>query len=279
MLQGIIFDFDGVLAPTDKRQHDWFKFYADACNRLSPWEFADQRAFMRFYNPLLAKEGGVQNVYDALGLPCDMKDKAHPVWKAYNDFNNQNPSGLYEGMKDSLFAIRKMTSLSKEDPLNNRRTYMGINSSNTWKTISKDLDKAGVIDLFEGFITTEVLEQYQGTGQSHALTKSSPISLHLMLDILDCHGGYVLHIGDTLNDLQASHRVQRGVANKLEHLITVGAAYGYEGREELEKGVLLQPKGLPAYHVHFDEIIDSPSELVAVVDKYMKKTAHPAQLK
>jgi len=95
--------------------------------------------------------------------------------------------------------------------------------------------------------------------------KPSKISLALALGLTDSDGANVIHVGDTLNDLAASHKVIRLNPSHPETLITVGAAWGYEGREELERGVEIPGRG----RVHFNHIADSPRELVGIVKKRM----------
>ena len=92
MLQAVIFDFDGTIAPTSYRQEKWFKFYSDIHRK--EWPFNDFNEFLAFYNHHISGPKGVQHVYDKLGLPCDMKDKSHPVWPAYIEFNQSNKSEL-----------------------------------------------------------------------------------------------------------------------------------------------------------------------------------------
>ena len=85
-----------------------------------------------------------------------------------------------------------------------------------------------------------------------------------MLNLLDSEGALTLHIGDTLNDLRSSQKVIRLNPLKPETLITVGACYGYEGREKLELGADT-PEGI----VNFDHYIDKPDELIPIVEKLL----------
>ncbi len=182
MLEAVFFDYDGVLAPTDKRQFHWFKAWWAENRRGESFPFREHREFMQFYNKECAREGGVQNVYDTLKLPCNMKDMSHPVWLAYHKFNKENPSKLYPGMKRALGVIRRIGNLD-QDPLRNRRLFMGINTTNSWKSISGDLEREGCLGYFDGFITKENLKEYQGNGNDEPLKKPSPISLALMLNL------------------------------------------------------------------------------------------------
>lgn len=260
MLQAVIFDHDGTLAQTMERQFAWFNFWAEK-NGLSISH--DLKSFIPFYNSGCAKKEGVQNVYDELNLPCDMKDRNHPVWPAYEEFKKITPAPLYEGIKGAVTEIWKEGSLSSGYSLN-RRMRLAINTSNTWKSVYADLVKGEIIHYFDSFVSDEVVGDYQGIGDPDAVKKPSKISLALALGLTDSEGEHVLHIGDTVNDLAASQKVIRLSPNRPETLITVGAAWGYEGRETLENGIEVPGQG----RTHFNHIIDHPSELVEIVKKY-----------
>lgn len=262
MLQAVIFDFDGVISPTSLRQEKWFKFYA-AKNGMRGWPFPTFDAFLTFYNKACALPGGVQNVYDKLGLPCDMKDRSHPVWPAYEQFNQENPSELYGGMKETVEEIWTLGQLG-EDSFRNRRVRLAINSSNSWKSIRSDLQKGGIRQYFDAQVTEEVLRAHHGI-DGDCMKKPAAVSLALALDLLGSEAKYTLHVGDTRSDLQASQRVVRLNPQLPERVITVGACYGYEGRATLEQGVEL-PSG---ERVHFNHLIDSPKELVDIVKGYL----------
>ncbi|MBI2667081.1 HAD family hydrolase, partial [Candidatus Woesearchaeota archaeon] len=250
MLQAIIFDFDGVLAPTSIRQEKWFKFYSE--RNKKEWPFASFDEFLTSYNEACALPGGVQNFYDKLGLPCDMKDRKHPVWPAYEEFNQKNPSGLYEGVKETIEEIWALGHLGK-NPLRNRRLRLAINTSNSWKSIYKDLSDGEILPYFDAHITEETLLAYHGL-EGDCMKKPAAVSLTFLLGRIGSEGKYTLHVGDTRNDLHASQKIIRLNPQKPESVITVGACYGYEGRATLEQGVEL-PSG---ERVHFNHLIDKP---------------------
>ncbi len=262
MLQAIFFDYDGTLAPTSKRQEKWFQHYSFLHGK--PWNFSTLEEFMEFYNKHTAREGGVQNVYDELGLPCEMKNRSHPVWPAYEAFNKENPMKLYTGVRETIEAIWKIGALNA-DPRRNRRLRLGINTTNSWASIYNDLTRGGIADYIDGIITTEFLVRYHGNGDGESIKKPSTISLALLLGLLDCEGASTLHVGDTRNDLRASQKVMRLNPLKPETLITVGACYGYEGRKTLEQGVETTHG-----RVNFDYLIDAPNELVEIVRGLMR---------
>ena len=261
MLELVLFDNDGTLFPTDIRQEKWFKHWAEKNNK--PWPFNSFAEFLRFYNTEVSKSGGVQNFYDALGLPCNMKDRNHPVWPAYEKFNQENPSQPYPGVKETVQKIWELGALTQNAD-RNRRLRLGINTTNSWKSIYKDLIKADMIQYFDGFITEEVLRKYHGDGNGDVLKKPAKVSLALAMGLLDSEGETTLHVGDTLNDLKSSQKIMRLNPMKPETLIAVGACYGYEGRSILEQGVET-PHGV----VHFDYLIDKPEELIYIVQKHL----------
>ncbi len=263
MLQAIIFDFDGVLSPTSLRQEKWFRYYAEINNQ--PWPFASFTEFLSFYNEQCAHPGGVQNVYDHLKLPCDMKDRNHLVWPAYEQFNQQNPAGLYEGVADTVREIWSLGSL-KKNPLQNRRLRLGINTSNSWATVQRELSRSGILPFFDAQVSEEVLRAYHGL-ESHCLKKPASISLALAVSLLGSEEKYTLHVGDTRDDLRASQNVVRLNPQESQTLLTVGACYGYEGRILLEQGVEISPNR----RVYFNHLIEQPRELVEIVKEYWEK--------
>ncbi|MBS3139646.1 HAD family hydrolase [Candidatus Woesearchaeota archaeon] len=103
-----------------------------------------------------------------------------------------------------------------------------------------------------------------GTG----IRKPSPAAIAYSLAQLKVTGNRTMHVADTRGDLIASRDVI--VPGKEfeggQNLLMVGAAWGYEGRELLEKGGEL-PDGAK---VEFDYIIDQPEELVAIVQKHWR---------
>ncbi len=261
MLQTVIFDFDGVLSPTSLRQEKWFRSYA--LTHSVSWPFSTFDDFLSFYNDHCARQGGVQNVYDALGLPCEMTNRQHPVWPAYEFFNQQNPTGLYDGMAETIREIWELGALGK-DPLQNRRLRLAINTNNSWATVYSELSRSGIISYFDAHITEEVLRAYHGL-EGDCMKKPASISLALLLGLLNSEEEYTLHVGDTRNDLRASQKIVRLNPRRPEKVITVGACYGYEGRAMLEKGVDISP----TERAYFDHLIDQPRELVGIVKSYL----------
>src|SRR3989338_6720071 len=263
MLEAVIFDVDGTVVDTFARQESWFKTWA-AQNAVA-WPFSSSAEFRAFYNNHINRTGGVQNVYDELHLSCNLKDKTYPVWPAYEAFNQQTPSFLYSGMKETITQIWEMGQLNQQTT-RNRRLGLGINTTNSWRSIYGDLERAGVLPYFDCFVTEEILREYQGAGNGDALKKPSKVSLALALGLMDCNGAQTLHIGDTLNDLRASQKIIRLRPQKPETVITVGACYGYEGWEVLERGV-----ETASGRCTFDYLIDQPQELIAIVQKNLEE--------
>lgn len=263
MLQGLTFDYDGTIGQTSERQLKWLEYWAGINGKKI--HFDNIGAFLEFYNKHCARKGGVQNVYDELDLPCDMNDKKHPVWPAYTQFKNDNPATLYPGIREAILTVWEMGHLSA-DYMRNRRLRLAINTTNTWKSIAEELRREGLIQCFDSFVTEEVLREYHGAGNPGSITKPSKVSLALTLGLIDSIGEHTMHIGDTIGDLIASHKVMRLNPQRPETLITVGAAWGYEGREKLEQGYQLHDGGT----IHFNYIINKPEELPGIVAKLIK---------
>lgn len=270
MLQAVIFDYDGTLAPTSERQFNWFRYWWNHPENKknignTKFPFEDLNEFMKMYNSECNKNNdGVWNVYRFLNLSCDMNDKEHPVWPAYKNYLAENPADLYRGMKEVLKDIWEIGGLTR-DAKRNRRLRLGINTTNVWSAVYKDLDKNGVLNYFDSFIAEEVLRDYHGAGNPDSIKKPSKISLALALGLIDSDGEHTLHIGDTLNDLSSSQKIIRLNPLHPETLITVGVSWGYEKKEELEKGVEIPGEG----KVYFNHIVDKPSEIVGLVKKYL----------
>jgi len=262
MLQGITLDYDGTIARTSERQYQWFIYWSDENGVDFP--FSDVEEFMKFYNERCSSPIGVQKVYDELKLPCDMNDKNHPVWKAYTEYKERNPASFYPGMKEVILELHDIGNLS-ENYQRNRRLRLAINTTNSWESIYPELKKEGVLGCFDSFVTEEVLRDYHGAMGGNGITKPSKIPLALNLGLIGSNGESVIHVGDTLNDLAASHKVIRLNPSRPETLLTVGAAWGYEGREKLESGVRLTNDAT----LHFNYIIDKPEELVSIVRKLL----------
>ncbi|MEA3378917.1 MAG: HAD hydrolase-like protein [Nanoarchaeota archaeon] len=257
MIKAIIFDFDGTIAPTNLRQYQWFQYWAKENNK--ELLFKDYDPFMNFYNEEHNKKG-IQSIYDVLELPCDMNDRNHPVHEAYEEFKANNPSGLYEGIESALHAIWEMGHLTGNIE-NNKRIRLAINSSNTWKSIKKDLEKYNLLQLFDCFVTEEVLRKHCHDGNLKKIQKPSTKPLELILGFLGSNASETMHFGDTIYDLIAS----RGIPGKNGgDLIAVGTAWGYEGEERLKVGASINGK-----HLSFDEIIMAPKDCMEIVKKYL----------
>ena len=262
MIQGITFDYDGTIAQTSERQFAWFKHWASVNGKTLKLE--DFPSFLAFYNKHCSRKGGVQNVYDKLKLPCDMNDRNHPVWGAYTKYKQEHPVPFYPGMRKAILDIWQSGHLRHDSP-SNRRVRLAINTTNSWDSIYGELVNEGVIHCIDAYVSNETLRDYHGAGGQNGITKPSKISLAIILGLIDSEGGSTLHVGDTLNDLAASHKVVRLNPSRPETLITVGVSWGYEGRERLEKGVSIPDGGT----IHFNYIIDRPEELLPIVRKLM----------
>jgi len=272
MLQGGLFDYDGTLADTKQRQfywmHHWAKYNNKDIRDPATGDLLDNpERFFRVYNEIINKKG-IQAVYDTWGLPCDMNDMNHLVWKMYEDFKLKNPVKLYNGIKEAITEIFEMGHL-RADAEAFRRLRLGINTTNSWPSIQNELKHAGIIYCFDAKVTAEDLNNYLGEGKPGAINKPSKVSVALSLDALGTKGHATFHVGDTLADLKASIDVRQGTKPYLgENLITIGAAWGYEGRTALEKGWKTE-----SGTTHFRHIADSPSELPGIIEQYVTSSA------
>ncbi|MFA5888338.1 MAG: HAD hydrolase-like protein [Candidatus Nanoarchaeia archaeon] len=253
-LKGIIWDFDGTMSPTGTRQYLWFQQWAKDNGKTLVHEgntLDTFGKFMGFYNSVI-KANGPQGVYDALNLPCDMNDKAHPVWVGYEKFKKENPVQLYPGIADAVLLFQR------------EGLRQSINTTNKIASIEKELKQAGIISVFHSMITEETLTDYHGAGNQEAIKKPSKISLSLALEEIGLYGNEVAHVGDTVNDLAASKRVMRFNPRRFEDIYAVGMTYGFETRDILEKGVETKEVKL-----HFDALADNAKDLVEIVKRLL----------
>ncbi|HII14703.1 MAG TPA: HAD family hydrolase [Nanoarchaeota archaeon] len=253
-LKGVIWDFDGTMSQTGMRQYLWFQQWAKDNGKTLVHEgnpLDTFSKFMGFYNTVI-QANGPQGVYDALGLPCTMNDKSHPVWVGYERFKRENPVQLYPGIAD---AVRLFQRLGLKQ---------GINTTNKIASIEKELVQAGILAVFDSVITEETLADYHGAGNQEAIKKPSKISLYLALEELGIAGDEAVHVGDTVNDLAASKRVMRLNPRRFVDIYVVGMTYGFEGREVLNKGVET-PNGT----LHFDALADNAEGLVEIVARLL----------
>lgn len=190
----------------------------------------------------------------------------HPVWVAYNAFKEKNPVGLVPGIQEVITEIYRLGNLSPQKSTIPTRLRFGINSTNSWRAMAKELENGGILQYFDCQISIEMLREIHGKGDGNALKKPSTVSIAWMLYHLGTAGNNTMHVGDTRADLAASKNVliPGGSPANRKDLIMVGAAWGYEGRELLEQGTTLEN----GRHVHFDYIIDNPKDLVWLVKKH-----------
>ena len=260
----VILDWDGVLADSFKNQFEWFHYWAkhpsNKGNKKVPC--TDIEEFKIFYNEQTFKEGGVQNVYDALGLDCDMSDKNHPVWNAYIDFKERNPVKIFPEMKKIVKEAYKLGRLSSN---NNVRLRLSINTSNHWKTMETPLKKSGIIDCFDSYVDSQVLNEVDGSNASKHIHKPSKISVAYSLGYLGSEGNNTLFFGDTLNDLQATRDVVVPYVRNKQNLICVGVTWGFETEQRLKEGINTQ---FGTYH--FNHIISEKIGVLNLIENYFK---------
>jgi phosphoglycolate phosphatase-like HAD superfamily hydrolase len=279
MLQAIIFDHDGTMAPTMERQFAWFqKWWSHPLNEANikgrDFPYPDLKSFLNMYNEKMDHPKEVQNVYDFLNLKCDMNDFTHPVWPAYKAFAVENPSTLYDGMGQAIKDLHEAGSLGSEYNKNNKRVRLGVNTSNSWSLVKGDLVKNDVLQYFDSYVSKEVLAEYHGYGGANYIKKPSNIPLAYSLNMLDSSGDTTLFVGDLLVDCAAGKKIKRLGIGLEENIRTIGITHGYaaagEGkeraREELLKGVEVPGRG----RVYFDYIVDTPQEIVNIAKDYMR---------
>ncbi|RJQ15604.1 HAD family hydrolase [Candidatus Woesearchaeota archaeon] len=259
-LQGGLIDWDGVIAKTPERQFKWFREWARQNNIEFTYDTLEE--FLAVYNKIIS-EKSAQGVYDAFGLPCEMSNPQHPVWPAYDHFKATNPVEMYDGIEQALIDVWKLGRLNANSS-RNQTMRLAINTTNSWKSIYPDLVRFGIDYLFDSYCTAETLHNFEGSGNSAALHKPSKVSVALMLHILGSEGRTTFHLGDTIGDLRASYDIRRHGGINSETLITIGAAWGFEGRAVLEKGYSANDSGT----IHFTHIIDHPSELPKIIKAY-----------
>jgi phosphoglycolate phosphatase-like HAD superfamily hydrolase len=281
MLEAVLFDYDGTIADSFQRQYEWLVWWSEngsefvkSCDEKYHHLFdqfrefpkrltKDINIFKKYYNETIEQKT-VQGLYDELGLPCDMNDMDHPVWKAYNLFKSKHPIELFPGMKEAILEIHKLASLNS-NPSRNKRIRLGINTTNSWESIYKELRSNEILHCFDCFVTKETLVAYHGNGNSKAIEKPSKISVALALHNLDSEANSTIHVGDTLSDLKSSVNISTNGSGKKANLITIGVDWGFEGSEILSRGV-----ETPAGKREFDYIVYEPKRIVEIVKRRIR---------
>lgn len=256
MIKGIIFDYDGTIAQTLERQEQWFKHWSRENQKA--WPFQDYGQFRNFYNHH-CQEGGHLQVYRALDLPCE-HSREHPVWRAYEEFKKHNSPRIYPGVKEVLQYFFEEGNLN-DNIEDLHRVRIGLNTSNSWRSVGKELHNFGLLGYFDSRVTEEVLRK-AGNGNPSHFYKPSTFSIALMLNLLDTKADETIHIGDTLSDLVCSHQVVRREREAPDNLVTIGVTYGFEGRENLEQGV-----NTTEGKIYFNHLVDRPQELIPLFKK------------
>lgn len=263
MLDAIIFDYDGVIGDTQRRQYDWFKFWADFKNKPFPW---DRNSFEVLYNQWQS-ELGPEKTYHKFGLPADMSNDKTEVWHEYRKFKKSYSVDTFKGMKSAMKDIWNSSriQLSNDD---DRVVRLAINTTNDAETIKPTLESFGMLNYFDHIIATEKLQAFAGPFVDISnIKKPSKISIALALMSLDAKGSKTIHVGDTIGDLKSSYDVFKYHPEDKEDLITIGVAWGYDGRSILEAGTEFSGR---AERIHFDHIVDTPAELATIVKEYIK---------
>jgi phosphoglycolate phosphatase-like HAD superfamily hydrolase len=261
MLYAVIFDSDGTIFDTFKRQFEWLTYWANV-NSI-PFEYNSPDEFRPFYNKLI-REKGVQGMYEGLNLPCNFSDKTHPVWYAFNKYNQDHHAEIIPGMDKAIADIFELGSLS-QNPLHNQRVRLALNTTNSWESLYQDYNRYGLIKYFDSFVTAETLNEYDGSGNSKAISKPSKVSVALSLLTLNSSQDETLFVGDTLSDLQACNGVSIYGSHNKANIITIGVTWGYEG-QSLREGI-----DTKAGKTYFKHIVDTPDQLVNLVQNYLRE--------
>lgn len=246
-------DIDGFIFDTRKRSFECFKDYAK--QEGVHWPYKTVEEWIVVFNEYLRKPNGVQAFYDAHNLDCDMNDQTHKVWAHYNNYMDTHVAEPYDGMIESLQKLWEFGHLN-ENPKNNIRIRLAINTTNSWKAIYSSLKAANAIPLFDCFITKEVLTDIMGPfGKASAVDKPAHISTSALVNALGTTPSNVIHGGDTLNDTAASKKVYIMNPYRTENLSTICGLWGYEDEAILRAGMPTS-KG----PVKFDLYIEHPSQ-------------------
>lgn len=252
---------DGTLVQTPQRQHDWFKHWEKECLQYFPKAKpnipkelkSDFSKFIAEYNTIL-EEKGVQALYDHFGLPCDMEDFGHPVWGEYKSFKENTPVKLYNSIPEVLSKIKKETGLP----------FM-LNTTNVYDSSMEALFKNGNIHGLFDFVfdANKLKEHAEELGVSpKTIRKPSTYTVEECCKQMNVSSDSVMHIGDTRGDLESSLGVPNRYGAPVD-LLTVGVTWGFENRNDFQKGVYTD-SGIRV----FDEIIDTPSEILDLVRVY-----------
>lgn len=256
-LEGVIFDYDGPIAKSFIRQFNWFGYWAKLNNKKFP--FDNVLDFEKFYNDIV-NESKYQDVYRELDLPCDEDATPSRVWTAYNDYKEKNPATYHPGIVKLIKDLHNMFDL-QENGLS-RRTRIGINTTNSWKSIRKELKMNGILGKIDTRTCIEDLRAYYGPNEDGAnngdtIKKPSKIHVDLTLNAMNVNGYNTIFITDTRTDLRAGTNIIRGGnINNIQSMKVVGTPWGYESEEDLRKGTMLDGE-----RIYFDFIPRNPKEI------------------
>lgn len=278
MLDAIIFDHDGTMAPTMERQFAWFQSWWNhpvnaERTQGKAFPYNDLESFFNMYNAKMGHPEEVQNVYDHLGLDANVADDTHAVWAGYKDFASKNPSRLYDGMADVIEELFFMGGLGGKFS-DNKRIRLGVNTSNSWALVSGDLRKNDVLKYFDSYVSKEVLDSFHIKGRGKEIAKPSPIPLAESLNMLNASGDLSLYVGDSLVDCSAGKKIRRFGLRSEENIRTIGVTWGYAsvgGGKEKAREILQQGVEIPGCgRAYFDHIVDSPQEIVNIAKHYIE---------
>jgi FMN phosphatase YigB (HAD superfamily) len=240
-----IFDYDGTIINSPDRQFKWLQFWAEENNVL--FDFKSFEEFKPIYADLYLNKG-IQGVYDELHLPCDMKNKSHPVHDAYEYFNLTFFAPFYEGIVDVFEHIQSAGG------------KIAICTNTHSPIVEKGLSDHNIpLDSFPIIDARTVVKEKTPMKTSYYTKPSTKLIEHTLI-VLNSHPVKAMHICDTLVDVSASLEVPFGEENY--DLTNVGHLGGYEG-DILRNGVVKNNS-----RKYFDELYSSSSELINIIDSY-----------
>lgn len=249
-LYGLIFDSDGTILDSRPNSFKWLKYCVTQLYKkpFSYEKYTEQ--FLKDYNES-HKFKGLIGIYEIFGISYE-QDKDF-LWEHFNEWRTKNPPLIVNGVKEVIFEIYEK---SRPKPGKSRGLRMLLNTTNQWLSFEKQFYESGLIKCFDTILTREEVPEIinEKKEKKPYLLKPNNYPIEWALDLLGVEPEEALHVGDTLEDINACRGLRRKDPNVEREVKVVAVTWGFETRENLAAA---KPY----------KVIDDPKQLVKIVEK------------
>ncbi|MBM3200551.1 HAD family hydrolase [Candidatus Woesearchaeota archaeon] len=247
-LYGLIFDSDGTILDSVSSSFEWLKHcVVDLYKKPFPYENCSEQ-FLKDYNSS-HRTKGLNGIYEIFGIDYDQEKDF--LWENFNAWRADNPAKIIKGMDEAIF---KIYDKSRPKPGKPRGLRMLLNTSNMWPSFEIQLRESGLIRCFDTIITRDNLPGVIDGDNLRPLVKPNTYSIEWALDLLGVDHEEALHVGDTLEDIEACRNLRRKDVNTEREVKVVAVTWGFETKENLANA---KPY----------KIINNPKQLVKIVEQ------------